>query len=152
MELLSLVTTAAPTVIHCCAARPPIEVFTKSGATGVAVDMSLLGTPAWDQIAIAAEAGTTLYAGVVPTTGAMPNPEQAAELLARRWRELGLDPELLKQVVITPACGLAPPRHRLDARARLKPPPRHRRRRRRSRRRLTVLAASTSSNADGVWA
>ena len=119
VELLSLVTTAAPTVIHCCAARPPIEVFTKSGATGVAVDISLLGNPGWDQIAIAAEAGTTLYAGLVPTTGTLPNPEQAADPLIRRWRELGLDPELLKKVVITPACGLAASPSPADARARL---------------------------------
>ncbi len=114
-----MVTTAAPTVIHCCAARPPIEVFTKSGATGVAVDISLLGTAAWDQIALASESGTTLYAGLVPTTGGLPNPEQAADPLVRRWRELGLDPELLKAVVITPACGLAAAPSPADARARL---------------------------------
>jgi len=119
VELLSLVTTVAPTVIHCCAARPPIEVFTKSGATGVAVDISLLGTAAWDQIGLAVEAGTTLYAGLVPTTGTLPNPEQAANPLIRRWRELGLDPELLKKVVITPACGLAASPSPSDARARL---------------------------------
>ena len=119
VELLSLVTTAAPTVIHCCAARPAIEVFTKSGATGVSVYISLLGNPGWDQIALAAEAGTTLYAGLVPTTGTLPNPEQAANPLIRRWRELGLDPELLKKVVITPACGLAASPSPADARARL---------------------------------
>jgi methionine synthase II (cobalamin-independent) len=119
VELLSLVTTTAPTVIHCCAARPPIEVFTKAGATGVAVDISLLTEPGWEQIAIAVEAGTTLYAGLVPTTGALPNPEQAANPLIRRWRELGLDPELLKQVVITPACGLAASPSLSDAKARL---------------------------------
>ncbi len=119
VELLSLLTTAAPTVVHCCAARPPIEVFTKSGATGVAVDVSLLNTPAWDQIAVAAEAGTTIYAGLVPTTGAVPNKEHAAQPLIRRWRELGLDPELLKEVVITPACGLAAAPSPADARTRL---------------------------------
>jgi methionine synthase II (cobalamin-independent) len=119
VELLSLVTTTAPTVIHCCAARPPIEVFTKAGATGVAVDISLLTEPGWEQIAIAVEAGTALYAGLVPTTGALPNPEQAANPLIRRWRELGLDPELLKQVVITPACGLAASPSLSDAKARL---------------------------------
>ncbi|MFG1816714.1 methionine synthase vitamin-B12 independent [Kribbella sp. NPDC049174] len=119
VELLSLVTGAAPTVVHCCAARPPIEVFTKAGATGVAVDISLLTNPAWDQIAVAVEAGTTLYAGVVPTTGPLPNQEQAAAPLIRRWRELGLDPELLKKVVITPACGLAASPSVADARARL---------------------------------
>lgn len=119
VELLSLFTSAAPTVVHCCAARPPIEVFTKAGAAGVAVDVSLLNAPAWDQIALAVEAGTTLYAGLVPTTGAIPNPEQAAEPLVRRWRELGLDPELMKQIVITPACGLAAAPSPSDARARL---------------------------------
>jgi methionine synthase II (cobalamin-independent) len=119
VELLSMFTTAAPTVVHCCAARPPIEVFTKSGAAGVAVDVSLLGNAAWDQIAIAAEAGTTLYAGLVPTTGPIPEPDHAAAPLVRRWRELGLDPELMKQIVITPACGLAAAPSPADARARL---------------------------------
>ncbi|MFI5697971.1 methionine synthase vitamin-B12 independent [Kribbella sp. NPDC051586] len=119
VELLSMFTTAAPTVIHCCAARPPIEVFTKSGASGVAVDVSLLNNPAWDQVATAIESGTTLYAGVVPTTGAIPDAGQASAPLVRRWRELGLDPELLKQVVITPSCGLAAAPSATDARARL---------------------------------
>ena len=119
VELLSLVTTAAPTVVHCCAARPPIEVFTKSGASGVAVDISLLTEAGWEQIGIAVEAGTTLYAGVVATTGDLPTPKQAADPLLRRWDELGLDPELLKQVVITPACGLAASPSPADARARL---------------------------------
>jgi methionine synthase II (cobalamin-independent) len=84
------------------------------------VDTALLNTAAWDQIAVAAEAGTSIYAGVVPTTGALPKAEQAAEPLVRRWRELGLDPQLLKQVVITPACGLAAAPSPADARARLK--------------------------------
>jgi methionine synthase II (cobalamin-independent) len=119
VELLSLLTAAAPTVVHCCAARPPIEVFTRSGAAGLAVDVSLLGNAAWDQIAIAAEAGTTLYAGLVPTTGQIPEPDQAAAPLVRRWRELGLDPELMRQIVITPACGLAAAPSPADARARL---------------------------------
>jgi methionine synthase II (cobalamin-independent) len=122
VELLTRVVDAASpakTVVHCCAARPPIEVFTKAGAGGVAVDLSLLTEAAWEQIALAVEAGTTLYAGVVPTTGPVPRPEQAAELLVRRWRELGLDPESLKQVVLTPACGLAGATSAVDAKSRL---------------------------------
>ncbi|MFD7157534.1 methionine synthase vitamin-B12 independent [Kribbella sp. NPDC059898] len=117
VELLSLF---PPSVVHCCAERPPIEVFTRSGANGIAVDVSLLNNAAWDQVAAAVEAGTKIYAGVVPTTGPLPRPEQAAQPLVRRWRELGLDPELLNQVVITPACGLAAAPSPADARARLK--------------------------------
>jgi methionine synthase II (cobalamin-independent) len=116
---VELLTPFAGAVFHCCAARPPIEVFTKVGATGVAVDVSLLTTAAWDLIAEAVEAGTTLYAGLVPTTGAVPEADAAARPLVRRWRELGLDPELMKQVVITPACGLASAPSPADARARL---------------------------------
>jgi hypothetical protein len=122
VELLAGVIEAAgpaTTLVHCCAARPPVEVFTKAGAGGVAVDLSLLTELAWEQIAIAVEAGTTLYAGVVATTGDIPQPDRAAAPLIRRWREIGLDPELLKQVVFTPACGLAAAPTPADARARL---------------------------------
>jgi hypothetical protein len=83
------------------------------------VDISLLNASGWDQLGIAVEAGTTVYAGLVPTTGALPNQEQAAAPLIRRWRELGLDPELMKKVVITPACGLAASPSPRDAQARL---------------------------------
>jgi methionine synthase II (cobalamin-independent) len=121
VELLShSIEAASPaaTVVHCCAARPPIEVFRKAGADGVAVDLALLNDPAWEQIAMAVEAGTVLYAGVVPTSGPVPHPEKAAETLTRRWHELGLSVPSLADVVITPACGLAGASPD-DARARL---------------------------------
>lgn len=121
VELLSYaIEAAAPaaTVVHCCAARPPIEVFTKAGADGVAVDVALLNDAAWEQIAMAVEAGTVLFAGLVPTSGPVPHPEQAAEPLTRRWHELGLSVPSLAEVVITPACGLAGSSPD-DARARL---------------------------------
>lgn len=122
VDLLSrVIEAAAPalTVVHCCAARPPIEVFRKAGAGGVAVDVSLLTDAAWEQIAFAVEDGTTLYAGVVPTTGPVPKAEQAAALLTRRWHEIGLAQKSLVDVVITPACGLAGSPSPADARARL---------------------------------
>ena len=110
VELLShSIEAASPatTVVHCCAARPPIQVFRKAGAAGVAVDLALLNDPAWEQVAMAVEDGIVLYAGVIPTTGPVPHPEQAAELLTRRWHELGLSVPSLADVVLTPACGLA---------------------------------------------
>lgn len=121
VELLGYaVEAAAPaiTVVHCCAARPPIEVFTKAGADGVALDLSLLTPGAWDQLAVAVEAGTALFAGLVPTSGPVPDPEQSAEPLTRRWHELGLPVRSLADVVVTPACGLAATSPN-DARARL---------------------------------
>lgn len=122
VELLSrVVESVAPaiTLVHCCAARPPIEVFRKAGAGGLALDLSLLTDAAWEQVALAVEAGVTLYAGVVPTTGRVPEPEKAAEPLIRRWRELGLSLPLLADVVVTPACGLAGAPSPADAKARL---------------------------------
>ena len=121
VELLSHSLEAASpaaTVVHCCAERPPIEVFRKAGAHGVAVDLALLNEPAWEQIATAVEAGTVLYAGVIPTSGPIPHPEEAAETLTRRWHELGMSVPSLADVVITPACGLAGASP-ADARARI---------------------------------
>jgi methionine synthase II (cobalamin-independent) len=121
VELLSHSLEAASpaaTVVHCCAERPPIEVFRKAGADGVAVDLALLNEPAWEQIATAVEAGTVLYAGVIPTSGPIPHPEEAAETLTRRWHELGMSVPSLADVVITPACGLAGASP-ADARARI---------------------------------
>jgi methionine synthase II (cobalamin-independent) len=121
IDLLTRVLEAAgeaDTVIHCCAARPPIGLFRRAGAAGVAVDLTIADEPTWDAIAEAVEAGTRLFAGVVRTGGPVPRPDQAAEVLTRRWRELGLSPSPLADVVVTPSCGLAsttPP----DARARL---------------------------------
>lgn len=121
VELLSHSLEAASpaaTVVHCCAERPPIEVFRKAGADGVAVDLALLNEPAWEHIATAVEAGTVLYAGVIPTSGLIPHPEEAAETLTRRWHELGMSVPSLADVVITPACGLAGASP-ADARARI---------------------------------
>jgi methionine synthase II (cobalamin-independent) len=121
VELLAYaIEAAAPatTVVHCCAARPPIEVFLKSGADGVAVDVALLNDQGWEQIAMAVEGGTVLYAGVIPTSGPVPHPEKAAETLTRRWHELGLSVPSLAEVVVTPSCGLAGASPE-DARARL---------------------------------
>ncbi|MFC0628525.1 methionine synthase vitamin-B12 independent [Kribbella deserti] len=110
VELLSRpIEAAAPahTLVHCCAANPPIEVFRKAGAEGVAIDLALVNDEGWDRVAEAVEGGLVLYAGALPTSGPIPRPEQPAEALAERWHRLGLTVSRLAEVVITPACGLA---------------------------------------------
>ncbi|XVX21435.1 methionine synthase [Actinomycetota bacterium] len=93
-------------LVHCCDRGIPIPLLRGSGAAGIALDTSLLTPAGWESVAASVEAGTTLYAGCLPTDGSL-GPSTVAERLTRTWDELGLDPQLLDGVVVTPACGLA---------------------------------------------
>ena len=118
-ELLATVlAVAADTVVHCCAAHPPVELFTSAGAGAVSIDATLL-TPADDEaIGLAVEAGKGLLLGLVPATGSEaasgvgsgPGIDLAALTQPARvlWRRLGFEPDRLPDtVVVTPTCGLA---------------------------------------------
>lgn len=94
-------------VLHCCARNAPVALLRKAGATAVSVDLTRTDHATWDDIATVIEGGGTLYAGVVPTRGELPRPDQTASVLTKRWLELGLPAEQLADVVITPTCGLA---------------------------------------------
>lgn len=96
----------ADTAVHCCADDVPLGLLHLAGAGALAVDTALLGHAGWDALAEAVEAGTRLWAGILPTAGELPS-AAAATALARSWREVGLAAELLREVVITPSCGLA---------------------------------------------
>ena len=103
---------AVGTVLHSCAAELPIEMLVKTGAGALSLDVSLLRTADWEQIAIAVEAGTQLWAGAIATSGAvlagtLPRPDAVADTVWTPWRTLGLDVASAGAVVITPACGLA---------------------------------------------
>lgn len=95
------------TVLHCCATDPPVDVLAQAGAAALSLDLAGLGRGTWEQVATAVESGTALWAGVLPTSGTAPTPEEALEPLLRAWRELGLPRRALTGVGITPACGLA---------------------------------------------
>jgi hypothetical protein len=82
-------------------------VIHKSGADAIAVDLGVLDGRTWQQLAEAIEGGLGLFAGVIPTTGPIPRPDNAAERLTKRWRQIGLAAPSLDVVVVTPACGLA---------------------------------------------
>jgi methionine synthase II (cobalamin-independent) len=104
---------AALTVVHCCAAHPPVTLCREAGAGAVSLDASLLTAADDEPLGAAAEAGVGLWLGVVPA-GSADDPAVLGDLgdtvrsVRSRWSRLGFAAELLPgAVVLTPACGLA---------------------------------------------
>lgn len=93
-------------VVHCCAPAAPLPLLRRTGAA-LALDAALLTDRGWEGVAVAVEEGTTVWLGAVPTTGPLAASTALADVVDRRWQQLGLDPALLDRVVLTPACGLA---------------------------------------------
>ena len=97
-----------PVVVHSCAPDVPFALLRRAGAAGVSFDFSLLTERDDDVIGEAVEAGTRLFAGVVPGTDtALSDPAGSVMGVRTLWRRLGLRPGLLAEsVTITPSCGL----------------------------------------------
>ena len=95
------------TVLHCCAADPPLPLLRSAGPSGVSVDTSLLRPRGWEGVAVAVEDGIRLHAGAVPTDGSLTRPQAVADRLLEAWRRIGMPLASLADVVVTPACGLA---------------------------------------------
>ena len=106
---------AAVTVVHCCAGRTPFPEVKAAGASAVGFDLSQLRTRDIDLLAELADGGIALFAGALPTASAQRlvsgpplTPRETAESVVTLWHRTGLASEnLARQVVITPACGLA---------------------------------------------
>jgi hypothetical protein len=101
-ETLSAVVDAAgvPVVLHCCAADVPIGLLRSTGASAVAIDLSLVAD--LDDLGEALDGGTGLFAGVAPAAAA-----QIADTVKSLWRKLGFPlAGLSDQVVVCPPCGL----------------------------------------------
>jgi hypothetical protein len=115
LEVLGSVLEAVPDVVpdafpvvHCCAAGTPVGLLCRAGARAVALDATLL--PDEDTLAEAVQDGVALWLGLVPTTdrGIRLEPKRFADQARALWRRLGFpDEQLPRQVVVTPACGLA---------------------------------------------
>jgi methionine synthase II (cobalamin-independent) len=104
-----LAAAGVPTVLHCCAVDPPLDMLRNADPTAVSFDL-LAGTPDRDALGRLVDAGVQLYLGAVPALGpgAPPQVRSVAEPIRRLWHELGFPPERLPdQVVVTPSCGLA---------------------------------------------
>ncbi|MEY9994495.1 hypothetical protein ABIE67_006527 [Streptomyces sp. V4I8] len=98
-----------PVVVHSCAPDVPFALLRRAGATAISFDFSLLTERDDDVIGEAVEAGTRLFAGVVPgTDGRLSDPAGSVMGVRTLWRRLGLSPGLLAEAVtVTPSCGLA---------------------------------------------
>ncbi len=110
-EALGWTITAAGdalTLVHCCAAEPPIGLFVGAGAGGVSIDLGVLAASAYEELATALDEGATMLLGVLPSTGEVDPPAKPAfEKVLRLLDMLGFDPaEVADQLVLTPACGL----------------------------------------------
>jgi hypothetical protein len=98
-----------PVVVHSCADGVPFALLRAAGAAGISFDMELLTERDWDAFGEAAEAGTALFAGVVPGKDApLSDPAGSVSGVRALWRRLGLAPGALgSSVAVTPSCGLA---------------------------------------------
>jgi methionine synthase II (cobalamin-independent) len=99
------------TIVHCCNRDVPFGIITGAGADGVSFDLSLLRRDDFDQLAAVAEAGAGLLAGAMsfdfPERRGV-TPTDTARTVAQAWRKTALPAaECARQVVVTPACGLA---------------------------------------------
>lgn len=99
-----------PVIVHCCAPDVPLQVIRDARAAAVALDLSLVKD--LDPMGEALESGLGLLAGVVPTrppaSGRAATGKQVAETVRTFWKRLAFPTaQLPRQVVITPACGLA---------------------------------------------
>ncbi|MEU6704004.1 methionine synthase [Streptomyces wuyuanensis] len=98
-----------PVIVHSCAPEVPFALLRRAGAAGISFDFGLLTERDDEAIGEAAENGTKLFAGVVPSTdGPLSDPAGSVMGVRTLWRRLGLNPgTLAESVVITPSCGLA---------------------------------------------
>ncbi|WP_327353269.1 methionine synthase [Streptomyces sp. NBC_01304] len=101
--------SGVPVVVHSCAPDVPFALLRRAGVEGVSFDAGLLTERDEDTIGEAVEAGTQLFAGVVPSTdAALSDPASNVSGVRTLWRRLGLNPgSLAGSVVVTPSCGLA---------------------------------------------
>jgi methionine synthase II (cobalamin-independent) len=100
---------SALSVVHCCAADPPVSLFRGAGADAVSLDLGVLAAASYDELATVLDEGGQAWLGVVPTGSAhAPTTNAALDRTRRLLDMLGYDPEeVADRIVLTPACGLA---------------------------------------------
>jgi methionine synthase II (cobalamin-independent) len=106
--------TTAFGLVHCCARDLPLRIMKEAGAQAVGFDLSLLQSEEeQDELAEVVEAGLGILAGVIQipqryAAGASPSPQESGAQVLELWHRMGIPAAGLdRQVVLTPACGLA---------------------------------------------
>jgi Cobalamin-independent synthase, Catalytic domain len=106
--------TTAFGLVHCCARDLPLRIMKEAGAQAVGFDLSLLQSEEQqDELAEVVEAGLGVLAGVaqIPgrsAPGAPTSPREPGVRVLELWHRMGIAAGGLdRQVVLTPACGLA---------------------------------------------
>lgn len=96
-------------IVHCCARDVPFQVLLGAGARGLSVEPSAIPARGDEVIGEAIEDGVAFFFGVAPGVDApLPDPARSVRPVRELWRRLGFAPGgMAKQVVVTPACGLA---------------------------------------------
>jgi methionine synthase II (cobalamin-independent) len=107
-----LTAAGAYPAVHCCAVRPPLDLFRAAGARALSVDAGRLSGADDEALGAAVEAGVALWLGVVPSVGSVDapvsDPGGSVASVQKLWRRLGFAPvRLAESVVVTPTCGLA---------------------------------------------
>jgi methionine synthase II (cobalamin-independent) len=102
-RLRTVLQAAEHTVVHCCAARPPVDLLVEAGAGALSVDAAMLDPRDDDVLGAALERGTGLLLGAVPSTGGeLPAVPAVLRTVGALRDRVGME-----QVTLTPACGLA---------------------------------------------
>jgi methionine synthase II (cobalamin-independent) len=107
-----LAATGQYSVVHCCAGPVPFSIIMAAQPDAVSFDLSLVRREDGDLIAEIADTGKGIFAGAVrtilPRNTRDDQPAQTARRILRFWRALGMNPsDAGRQIVVTPACGLA---------------------------------------------
>jgi methionine synthase II (cobalamin-independent) len=92
--------------VHCCAKGVPVALLDGAGAQGVFFDVDQLASHDWDAIATVLEKGHWIGMGALPTDRMLTS-DQVARRVVGPIRDLGLEPDVAGQLLVTPSCGLA---------------------------------------------
>lgn len=99
---------AAEIVISVPEIEAPFEQILAAGADGIAVPLRALTSRQWEQLAGAAEAGKRLWIGALNVAGeSLPRAADCVDAVWRPWRQLGLSPDGISTIRLTPSSGLA---------------------------------------------